>query len=208
MPFIINGQKVNKPIYKGATLNAIHVWLQNHWTGTANASNSILSQDGTVIATNLAPNPKPVSNGFQTFNFNNWSKLPTISDTDQGMLIDGTEITDTNIGARMVGLSIPGPGDYHLHGRVRTDGTWNIDFAIAYYDYANIPPSSLVDGVADIDFHVDSTANGELQLKCPAGSTAVWDNIGIYTAADWQAMQALGITWFDGTTYTRRSINN
>lgn len=69
MPFIINGQKLNKPIYEGVVLNAIHVWLQNHWTGAANASTSTLSQDGTVVATNLAPNAKPVSSGFIGFNY-------------------------------------------------------------------------------------------------------------------------------------------
>ena len=63
MPFIINGQKLNKPIYKGVILNAIHVWLQNHWTGTPNASASTLSQDGTVVATNLLTTPRTL-NGY------------------------------------------------------------------------------------------------------------------------------------------------
>ena len=57
MPFIVNGQILNKPIYKGATLNAIHVWLQNHWTGTPDASTSTLSQDGSVVATNSHKDP-------------------------------------------------------------------------------------------------------------------------------------------------------
>lgn len=197
---VVSSDSTGLPVHGGGLV--FDTSPSTRWTGTPNASTSTLSQDGTVVATNLAPNAKPVSSGFAGFNFNDFSHgVPVLSDTAQGMLIDGTGMSDKNIGARIIQFAILGPGDYHLHGRVRTEGSWDIDFALAYYPYANIQPSSLVDGVADMDFHVDSPVKGELHLKCPAGSTAEWDNIGLYTAADWQAMQARGVTWFDGDSY-------
>lgn len=39
-----------------------------------------------------------------------------------------------------------------------------------------------------------------ISFKCgmTAGDHVTWRRIGLYTAADWQAMQALGVNWFDG----------
>ena len=207
MPFIINGQKVNKPIYKGVVLNAMHVWLQNHWTGTPDASASTLSQDGQVVATNLVNNPVPDING----------KFPFIDSTAQVSLVDGAvrlspkvSGTKTNVNYTVFNDDAP-LGHYYFKAHLKYSGSLWYDFAI----WANAGTAMTVDQLGssnefDVLIGIDNVSLGILssQLKAPYDGWAEWSDIGLFLESDYQAMQARGVTWFDGTTYTRSSINN
>ena len=190
MPFIINGQKVNKPIYKGVVLNAMHVWLQNHWTGAANASASTLSQDGAVVATNLFTNPGFNANGSPP----SIKKNITSSSMSDGILTL-TRASGNNDAYWLWWLTGLPAGTSMVASCSATNGrlyAWTSS-------WRGLNPSSFTvpdDGVVLLMFQPtsDSAATFTQPLLC--------------TAAGWTAMQARGVTWFDGTTYTRSSINN
>ena len=101
----------------------------------------------------------------------------------------------------------PPAGNYHIHAEVICYG----DFPAKGYDLAlNLGPLVSfakelvpVDGVftsLDADFKADGNTGGHLELKVPGGGTVRWRRVGIYTAAGWQAMQALKppVVWFSG----------
>lgn len=101
--------------------------------------------------------------------------------------------------AYMIPIQTLHPGTrYHLHIEcteiVATQWNGNaIDigsFSVADMDKAQ---------VIDVDFQVDSTVS-EIELHAPVGSGdyCIWRRCLVCLSADWQAMQALGATWFDG----------
>lgn len=203
MPFIINGQKVNKPIYKGATLNAIHVWLQNHWTGAPNASASTLSQDGQVVATNLLPTTRPASADMGN---------TSITQTGDGFAIT-TNKTYTGSGDdhNLLPKNAVAGVTYHLHAETDDvltttlpDVSIWIEDAVPHGGYT-IPNTRLSSpSVIDVDFPATFIPR-RLTFKCgmTAGDHVTWRHLGLYTAADWSVMQARGVTWFDGDSYVR-----
>ena len=212
---MINETPYNKPILNGTRLNAAHaghhVWLQNHWTGTPNASTSTLSQDGAVVATNLFPYPKPTSN-IQIRE--KWRV--TESFTGDGMLLTQTSDVSTGNGAYVIiPLSGLTPGvTYHVEADMIPS--------------ASVKPPTLLDrrmlmvagqwgmNLVSGDNTVSAgrractfTAGGEPQYNLAlfagdgSGDTSMsvlWKNIIIVSDPDWQAMQARGVTWFDGDT--------
>ena len=201
MPFIINGQKVNKPIYKGIILNAMHVWLQNHWAGTPNASISTLSQDGQVVATNLILSPLPRASDYKVSS-NNSGGAPTVVDQSNGMKV--TSNGAGNPSAQKSGYTLSA-GSYHLHAELsEVSGRMWHDSLLGIWPNIFPTPSVLSNGIVDYDATVPSSiSSGILELKCPSDGYAVWRHVGLYTAADWQAMQARGVPWFDGDSYQR-----
>lgn len=201
MPFIINGLKLNKPIYEGVVLNAIHVWLQNHWTGTPNASTSTLSQDGKVVATNLILSPLPRAADYYAYDIFHVGR-PTASDQSDGVKI--TSNGSENPAAIVSGYKLPA-GSYHLHAELsEVSGTKWLDMMLGFWSYITPYPSVLSNGIVDYDATLTSDMPPtDLMLKCPTDGYAVWRHVGLYTAADWQAMQARGVTWFNGDTYVR-----
>ena len=207
MPFIINGQKVNKPIYKGTTLNAIHVWLQNHWTGTANASTSTLSKDGSVVATNLLTDPSVETNDPGLIVYNGSS-----SSVPAGLItpFDGSRrVSLASMYANRFSMysyaTAPG-SKYHLSFKVIS---WlagdvsvylNSDTSkpIATFSFSS-PQQSWV--TRDVEF-TPANSNTWLIFTSNSGGIAL-DAFLVCTAADWTALQALGVTWFDGDSYVR-----
>ena len=198
MPFIINGQKVNKPIYKGAVLNAMHVWLQNHWTGTPNASASTLSQDGQVVATNLLWTP--LKNTRNT----------TVTQTDDGFTITtNTTYTGNGDDHNLYFTNMVVGETYHLHAEtdnvltttLPNASVWADGFSAYYISNTYLLSPSVIDN----DITAIDNSIHRLSFKCgmTAGDHVTWRRIGLYTAADWQAMQARGVTWFDGDSYVR-----
>ena len=198
MPFIINGLKLNKPIYGGVVLNAMHVWLQNHWTGTANASSSTLSQDGQVVATNSYTDPNALTK-------------PTLSVLANGKWAAANLVADG------------------VHWRVVIDPSWTMahypqvfnawrdtgDVAVIAAD-ANADKICVQNGtlisqtgtMAVYRIGASSLGDAGIGFKGFGGSMQSGEGItitgcGVYTAADWQAMQARGVAWFDGDSYIR-----
>ena len=213
MPFIINGQKVNKPIYKGIILNAMHVWLQNHWTGTANASTSTLSQDGAVVATNLFPSPKPTSKLTISVN-----TRAVVSFPGDGMLLAQKSEVSTGNGAFVqIPLSGLTPGvTYHVEAAMTTSASvkppsgGRVMLMVANRDHmVLVSGDNTVDaGRRACTFTADGGTQYDLVLFAGDGSgdtsmSVLWRRIIIVSDSDWAAMQARGVTWFDGDSYTR-----
>ena len=202
MPLIINGVPYNKPILNGARLNAVHagyhVWLQNHWTGTANASTSTLSQDGQVVATNLLPITRPVSGDIRNL---------SITQTADGFTIT-TNTTYPGYGDEhnILPSSYDSGAAHHFHAE--TDDvliTTYPDYSIYIEGYPSVDSSKLASpSVIDVDIPAGFNIR-RFAFKCglTVGDHVTWRRLGLYTAADWAAMRALGVTWFDGDSYQR-----
>jgi hypothetical protein len=172
------------------------------WHDAVNASMSrLLDGAGNVIATNLIESPKPLSTGYYTNN-----TTVALSDTADGMRISAVGSSEGNPFVTVnAGGTLPA-GSYHLHAELpdHSGDQW-ADMLIGIWNYIMPYPDALVDGVVDFEatFSNDVTMSA-FQIKCPVGGYAVWRRLGLYTAADWQAMQEAGVTWFDGD-YTREA---
>ena len=212
MPFIVNGLKLNKPIYKGVVLNAMHVWLQNHWTGTPNASASTLSQDGQVVATNLFPSPKPTSNLPTSSKYR-----ATVSFPGDGMLL--TQTADVSAGAgAFVQIALSGltPGaTYHVGADMTPSAsvkppTLSGRMMLTVGQYMNPVSGDNTVGVGRraCTFTADGVTPYDIMLFAGDGSgdasmSVLWRNITVVSDSDWQAMQARGIRSFDGDSYQK-----
>ena len=163
------------------------------WTGTANASTSTLSHDGAVIATNLL------------------SLLPTattantpVTQTDDGFTITtNTTYTGTGDDHNVYPKNIVVGVTYHLHAETTNMLTTTLpDFSIWIEGCGGITNTYLsAPSVIDMDISFFCEPS-RFTFKCgiTAGDHVTWRHIGLYTAADWQTMQTLGIDWFDGGT--------
>ncbi|MFT9305590.1 MAG: hypothetical protein ABF524_07380 [Bifidobacterium aquikefiri] len=181
--------------------------LSSTWSGTANASSSTLSKDGSVVATNLLVNPNPRSSG----KFNSIAN-GTVVDVDNGV-----RLTPTNVGTKAnVNMSIPKPvipaGDYVLVASLKYSGSTWYDYVVYCGDvYPNIPTSSLTSNpqnfVIPFTTSRDGVSGGNVQFKTPYDGWTEWSNIGLFTASDWQAMQSLDIDWFSGDSYVLGSTS-
>ena len=188
MPLMINETPYNKPILNGMRLNAIqatrHTWLQNHWTGTTNASTSTLSQDGVVVATNLETDPACLQ-----------SRIHNTSTVSARQNADGTWEYTTIDGGISWFVTMAG-GHPSVPGMI----------IFVQWSETNVQQSA-VEGtlVASGPGWAAFAINEKLYtgIHYPAGVSFTLLHIGLYTAADWQAMQALGVTWFDGDSYQR-----
>lgn len=179
--------------------------IASSWTGNKDASTSQLSQDGSVIATNLVTSPKPLAAG--------WGQSSvTMTDTPDGLAVSAH---DHDADEYAVILNIPCNPDttYHIVAELmRLDGpTWINGplFAVEWTTTNGIAAvhmaiGGIKQGILQTDFTTQPTAtNISIRLYAPLYTTqqTVWRHIGLYTAADWSAMQARGITWFDGDSF-------
>ena len=190
MPFIINGQKVNKPIYKGVVLNAIHVWLQNHWTGTPNASASTLSQDGQVVATNSYTDPNSLIqrssyNCTATQVVSHWRYTSTSASVSA---VTGVLLSDLPIGTVI----------YYKTAAVDGIQT-SLQNATLLKQNSDGGRWWAVSGVGDhAIFFVGNDSGGS-----GIGQSITLERFAQYTPQDYAALQARGVVWFDGDSYQR-----
>ncbi len=169
------------------------------WTGTPNASPSTLSQDGAVIATNLFPTTRLASADMGN---------TSITQTADGFTIT-TNKTYTGFGDdHYLNTSNEVAGEtYHLHAETDNVLTttlpdlsiWGCDES---WDGVVSVPNTYISSPSVIDIDLPSNARtvARISLKCgmTAGDHVTWRRLGLYTAADWNAMKALGVSWFDG----------
>lgn len=186
----------------GLRYSTVHQ-LVSAWLGTANASASTLSHDGQVVATNLILSPLPRAADYTAKDSNipnNPSGPATVSDQPDGMKL--TSNGSGNPSAQEPGYTLPA-GSYHLHAELsEVSGTQWSDMMLGFYPDIAPYPSALSQGIVDYDATLTSDIRtGVFELKCPGNGYAVWSHIGLYTATDWQAMQALGVNWFSGDSY-------
>jgi hypothetical protein len=172
------------------------------WTGTPNASTSTLSQDGKIIATNLLPTPRPASATMRN---------TTITQTDDGFAIT-TNKTYTGGGDdyNLFPQNAVAGETYHFHAETDDVLTTTLPDVSIYIDRSgtgvgdvSVPNTRLSSpSVIDIDLPF-MVGVKRISFKCgmTAGDHVTWRRIGLYTAADWKAMQARGVTWFDGDSY-------
>ena len=214
MPFIVNGLKLNKPIYEGVVLNAIHVWLQNHWTGTANASSSILSDDNGTIATNNSVDPQAKAN--HTF----WTKNTgsAVTDTDGKWIYSIPAFDSVNNKSNAVYITpitrdwTPPIGEDYIFV-AQFDNLVGVSLAEMNFEFS---AGTVATGSNWRAVRCKLSANNTVHLALgidsdssnPSAKSFKLVNWGVYSITDWQKMQSLGVNWFSGTTYTRSSINN
>lgn len=170
--------------------------LKAAWTGTPNASTSVLSQDGKVVATNLFPTPR-------------------LASADMG----NTSITQTADGFTITtNKTYTGNGDdhsfhpqnavagktHHFHAEtddVLTTTLPDISIWLGSWGGGLGVPNTYLSSPSVIDIDIPSTVSiDRITFKCgmTAGDHVTWRRIGLYAAAEWNAMQALGVDWFDG----------
>jgi hypothetical protein len=179
------------------------------WTGTVNASASTLSQDGAVVATNLFTSPKPTSNLTISNNLRVVASFPS-----GGMLLNQTSEVLTAYGAF---VQIPLPAltsgvTYHVEADMLPSASVKPPTLLErkMLMVANRSRMTLVSGDNTVGsgrractFTADGVTSYDLVLFAGDGSgdtsmSVLWKNIIIVSDSDWQAMQALGIYWFDG----------
>ena len=184
--------------------------LKAAWTGTPNASTSTLSQDGTVVATNLFPSPKPASN----IPISNKNRV-VVSFPGTGMLLTQTSTVSIGNGAFVETPPLSGltPGvTYHVEADMIPSASvkppkWSGRMMLMV---ANSSGLTLVSGDNTVSagrractFTADGVTSYKLALFAGDGSgdtsmSVLWRRIIIISDSDWQAMQALGVDWFDG----------
>ena len=168
------------------------------------------------IATNLFGNPNLLAQYLSPHNYTGGASPSGISNSgDQSIGVpDGVSVVfhDPNSGVQNACLQYdplitPPAGNYHIHAEVICYGDFpanGSDFALNLQPLVSIAKEHVpVDGVftsLDADFTANGNTGGHLELKVPGGGFVRWRRVGIYTAADWQAMQALNppVVWFSG----------
>ena len=195
----------------GLRYSTVHQ-LVSAWTGTANASVSTLSKDGTVVATNLWGNPSFADSGSK----------PSTWQTTVGMA--GGSLTVTRLASYDVGtasMPLSSLVSYALGDVI------HVRFAIgsSYSGYAPrvqirqlnsggyidspIIIATVQDGVASADITLNNSnpiTSAGVILLLPNGDSTVAQTISISKfmackAVDHAAMQSLGIDWFSGDSY-------
>jgi hypothetical protein len=177
------------------------------WTGAVNASTSrLLDGAGNIIATNLLPIPRP-----GPANLGNTSITPT---ADGFEIVTNTTYTGNGDDHRLYPQNAVAGGTYHLHAETDDVLTTTMpDFSI--YISGSVPndigvPKTYLSSPSVIDMDLPSTVNiWGISFKCglTAGDHVTWRRLGLYTAADWQAMQEAGVTWFDGDSQSPRAYS-
>ena len=164
------------------------------WTGAPNASTSTLSQDGTVVATNLYTVPSPNSS-YEGYGMQ-------LSDQDGALVLTSTDSTRDNW-AHLTSNFALDAGNYVMNAEVITFPS-GLSYRVAIENAASQVIAKIGSGnVGPQHFTIQSNAYEVrfapvIDANNPVGSKIILSRLGIYTASDWQAMQALGVTWFSG----------
>ena len=163
------------------------------WNGTPNASTSTLSQDGQVVATNLVTDPNALTMAKIGIKVNGaWGYANPVADGDHWRVIidpSWSAATYTNFfnAWRDTGDVVVITADANADKIWVQNGTLisHTGTMTAY----RIGASSLGDAGLYFNFNADGLQSGE-------GVTIT--GYGVYTSAEWNAMQSLGIDWFSG----------
>ena len=175
--------------------------LDHVWSGSENASPSRLYRNGVLTATNLLASPRPRAADYSTS-----SSGMSFADSDGGLLVSSTSQSNPGVTADIT-PTVPA-GDYHVHAVVDVTGSdWN-DIALGIWGWLEIYPTAISDGVIDVDVTLTGTqGTHDFELKCPKVGSCLWRRVGIYSAADWTAMQSLGIDHVAGYLLPTVSLN-
>jgi hypothetical protein len=154
------------------------------------------------MATNLFPTPRLASADLGN---------TSVTQTDDGFAIT-TNKTYTGNGDdhNLYPQNTVAGETYHLHAEtddVLTTTLPDVSIWISRPEGDSVSvPNTYLSSPSVIDIDLPSTGGiDRITFKCgtTAGDHVTWRRIGLYTAADWQAMQARGVTWFDGDSYVR-----
>jgi hypothetical protein len=195
---VVSSDSTGLPVHGGGLV--FDTSPSTRWTGTPNASTSTLSQDGTVVAKNLFPTPRPASADMGN---------TSITQTDDGFTIK-TNKTYTGGGDDHFLYPDTVAGEtYHLHAETDDVLTTTLPDLSIWINDVSVPgglgaPNTYLSSTSVIDMDIPATGGTSgVSFKCgmTAGDHVTWRQLGLYTAADWAAMQALGVDWFDGDSY-------
>ena len=171
----------------------MHVWLQNHWTGTPNASVSTLSQDGAVVATNLFKDPNALAGTQIGIKVNGaWTDANPVADGDHWRVV--------------VDPSWSAAAYTDFFNAWRDTGDVVVITADANADKISVSYGTLISHTGTMTAYrigASSAGNAGVCFQGWGGNMQPGEGItitgyGAYTYDDWQAMQARGIRWFDG----------
>lgn len=198
MPLMINGVSYNKPILDGGRLNAIHAWMLNHWLGTPNASTSTLSQEGKVVATNLFTDPNALTkSGIGVLVNGEWGAASPVADGDHWRIIIDPSWTSALY-----------PGFFNAW---RDTGDVVVITTDSNADKIYVQNGTLISHTSTMAvYRIGASSLGDAGIwfrdsgMClQPGEGITITGYGVYTSDDWDAMQALGVTWFDGDMYQK-----
>lgn len=188
--------------------------LASSWTGNKNASTSQLSQDGSVVATNLVLNPSFETGDATNYYFaGNWVKPAKVQtfEPQSGNYEMTVYQSATGLNAVTSALGSIPTGQVVAVARINSDGTLStgtlptlgvqVD-GVTINNGITVTPYAWQDVVSIVTIP-DNAKNVTWRFACfnPNGTYIRFDNIGLFSLADWQAMQSLGITWFDGDSF-------
>ncbi|MCI1831553.1 MAG: phage tail family protein [Bifidobacterium sp.] len=178
--------------------------LTAQWQGTPNASPSrLLDGSGNIIATNLLPNPgfdgsgTPLSiSGVSAQYLDGQLTITPVKNQPYGSFAS-YELSNlaegSSIRLRIINSSLNASADVEC--RITSDD-WKLSTPITHPDSSGV--------ILTDDFVVPSDGKASIIIENSAatGVAASFSHVICSTSADWQAMQAAGVTWFDGD-YTR-----
>ena len=217
MTLMHGGIAQGRPYINGKHYNAWHngkqLWPSPAWTGTANASTSTLSQDGSVVAINHALDPslaaQPSIAWIGKLNIS-WSQY------DEGgvHVWRASHKAGDASGTVMVKFPMDAPRwSYSAYGlMVRTSislNTLRLNDAINFTVPADTSKWTLIhSGQASSSntFYSNNVLSGwEDSLDSTIDWYVEFARPLAMTATDWGAMQTLGIDWFSGDEYGKVS---
>jgi hypothetical protein len=162
------------------------------WTGTPNASTSTLSQDGTVVATNLVTDP-----AWYAHTPRNWQAKITKNGAFLDVVKNGDSATVYPFGEKEALSDLTANTDYvavaQVSGQVSVARTFDQTKGISNYSAA------IVGDHVVWQVHVDTLDSRNLFFHVDLIDAHIkMGMVGVFTLAGWNIMQALGVDWFDG----------
>ena len=163
------------------------------WAGTPNASSSTMSQDGKVVATNSYTDPNALTK-------------PILSVLANGKWGSANPVAD-GVHWRVVIYPSWGMALYpQFFNAWRDTGDVAVITADANADRIGVQNGTLISHTGTMAvYRIGASSLGDAGIgfkgfggNMKSGEGITITGCGVYTAADWQAMQALGIDWFDG----------
>jgi hypothetical protein len=156
--------------------------LTSMWTGVANASTSTLSQDGMVVATNLDTDPACLLMRRRS--------NPTVS---------ARQNADDTWTYTIIGMTASWIVPLRAETTAVTGMIVFVQWAETNVQQDHVEGTLVASGPGWVAFAVTNTLH--MGIYYPVGVSFTLLHIGLYTASNWAAMQALGIDWFSGDTY-------
>lgn len=200
---VVSSDSTGLPVHGGGLV--FDTSPSTRWNGTPNASASTLSQDGAVVATQYMPNPAWQSSGTPLTRILDgsityrWANVNAFALSPNGTATYGPyaeqKLAGLPAGSSMALYMEVGGGDSGTaRGNILsvTDSGDNILTQL---------PILVPNRINTLSFTVPGNGQIILKFRGMLEHTVVFYDMLLCASADWSAMQARGVTWFDGDSY-------